>query len=153
MYMAEGSDWFWWFGEDQDSGNDDEFDELFRTHIKNIYKNAGVEPPADVHRHIVPHSVLWTFTNQVNQIQQGDRLTVRTNCPGLLTWELDGGQSQTAEMVPAGGVMAGVQRYHLTLGPFPTGLRELRFRFRCTSRGCDGKDICCNLGEYRVEIV
>src|SRR5690606_20340613 len=26
MYIAEGSDWFWWYGADQDSGNDDAFD-------------------------------------------------------------------------------------------------------------------------------
>jgi len=117
LYMAEGSDWFWWFGEDQDSGNDDEFDDLFRTHLKNVYRGLGVKPPAELDRHIVPHAVLWTFARQVSRVQQGDRLTVRANCPGVLTWRLDDGEPQTADtsaplsarMVLAGGVMAGVR--------------------------------------------
>jgi alpha-amylase/alpha-mannosidase (GH57 family) len=33
-YAAEGSDRFWWFGKDQDSGSDDRFDDLFRLHLK-----------------------------------------------------------------------------------------------------------------------
>ncbi|MFQ6059087.1 MAG: hypothetical protein ACE5MB_09460 [Anaerolineae bacterium] len=150
LYMAEGSDWFWWFGEDQDSGNDDEFDDLFRTHLKNVYRGLGVESPAALDRHIVPHAVVWTFTQQVARIQAGDRLTVRTNCPGVLTWQLDGGEPQTAEMVPTGGVMAGVQRYHLTLGPFPPEAREVRFTFRCTHPGCDCRDVCCEARTYTV---
>lgn len=153
MYMAEGSDWFWWFGEDQDSGNDDEFDDLLRMHLKNIYRNLGVEIPSELDRHIVPHAVVWTFTHQVTRIQPGDRLTVRTNCPGLLNWQVDGGEPHTGEMVPAGGVMAGVQRYHLTLGPFPHRSRELKFRFKCTHRNCEGRDVCCKQEVYIVNIV
>jgi alpha-amylase/alpha-mannosidase (GH57 family) len=152
LYMAEGSDWFWWFGEDQDSGNDDEFDDLFRTHLKNVYRGLEADPPAELDRHIVPHAVVWTFAQQVPRIQRGDRLTVRTNCPGVLTWRLDDGETQTAEMVPAGGVMAGVKRHHLTLGPFSEGVYEIRFRFRCTHRGCDCRNACCEPREYRVAI-
>ncbi len=58
LYMAEGSDWFWWFGEDQDSNNDAEFDDLFRIHLKNIYRSLGATPPAELEQHIVPHKVL-----------------------------------------------------------------------------------------------
>lgn len=153
LYTAEGSDWFWWFGEDQDSGNDDEFDDLFRTHLKNIYLSLGVEPPAELDRHIVPHAVVWTFARQVSHIQRGDRLTVRSNCPGILTWRTDGGVPGAAEMVPAGGVMAGVRRYHLTIGPFPPDVKEVRFTFRCTHLGCDCRDICCDARAYVVRIV
>lgn len=53
--MAEGSDWFWWFGEDQDSGNDDKFDDLFRTHLKNIYRGLGVEPLAELDPHPISY--------------------------------------------------------------------------------------------------
>jgi len=152
LYMAEGSDWFWWFGADQDSGNDDEFDDLFRVHLKNIYRSRGVEPPAELNRNIVPHAVVWTFTQPATQIQPGDRLTVRTNCPGLLTWQIDDGDSQVTELTPAGGVMAGVQRYHLTLGPFTSQAHEVRFRFRCTHRNCDGTNVCCKQDEHVVRI-
>lgn len=42
---AEGSDWFWWYGDDFQSGMDCEFDYLFRTHLKNVYLMLGEEPP------------------------------------------------------------------------------------------------------------
>ena len=38
LYIAEGSDWFWWYGEPNNSGQDNVFDFLFREHLKNIYK-------------------------------------------------------------------------------------------------------------------
>ncbi|MCL4294292.1 MAG: hypothetical protein KJ077_01120 [Anaerolineae bacterium] len=152
LYMAEGSDWFWWFGADQDSGNDDEFDHLFRLHLKNVYRGLGTIPPGELNRHIVPHAVVWTFTQPIAQVQPGDRLTVRTNCPGILTWQIDGGEPQVAELAPAGGVMAGVQRHHLTLGPFVPEARAVRFRFRCTHHGCDGSNVCCQAEEQTVRI-
>lgn len=37
LYIVEGSDWFWWFGEPNDSGQDNLFDYLFRKHLQNIY--------------------------------------------------------------------------------------------------------------------
>ncbi len=39
IYSAEGSDWFWWYGEDQTGlGGDEPFDVGFRTHLINVYK-------------------------------------------------------------------------------------------------------------------
>lgn len=96
--------------------------------------------------------MVWTFAQPVALIQRGDRLTVRTNCPGVLTWQVEDGEPQTAKMVPAGGVMGGVRRYHLTLGPFPEGVDEIRFRFRCTHRDCDCCNVCCEPREYSVGI-
>ena len=41
MYAAEGSDWFWWYGEDQTApGGDRPFDIAFITHLNNVYKFA-----------------------------------------------------------------------------------------------------------------
>lgn len=37
FYVCQGSDWFWWFGEPNDSGHDNIFDYLFRMHLKNVY--------------------------------------------------------------------------------------------------------------------
>ena len=45
LYAAEGSDWFWWFGDDQNSGDDSRFDDLFRTHLANVYRALGREVP------------------------------------------------------------------------------------------------------------
>jgi alpha-amylase/alpha-mannosidase (GH57 family) len=38
MLVAEGSDWFWWYGDDHSSDHDLEFDELFRRHVRNVYR-------------------------------------------------------------------------------------------------------------------
>jgi len=41
MYILEGSDWFWWAGEDPDGS----FDRLFRIHLTNLYALINKEPP------------------------------------------------------------------------------------------------------------
>ena len=38
ILIAEGSDWFWWYGEPNNSGQDHIFDYLFREHLKNVYR-------------------------------------------------------------------------------------------------------------------
>lgn len=45
LFIAEGSDWFWWYGEPNDSGRDNIFDYIFREHLKNIYLYLGLEAP------------------------------------------------------------------------------------------------------------
>jgi alpha-amylase/alpha-mannosidase (GH57 family) len=45
IYIAEGSDWFWWFGDDFSSDNDEEFDRLFRMHLSNVHLLLGTEVP------------------------------------------------------------------------------------------------------------
>ena len=45
LYIAEGSDWCWWFGDDHSSGNDETFDALYRKHLKNIYHLIGKSYP------------------------------------------------------------------------------------------------------------
>ena len=45
LYIAEGSDWFWWYGLDQDSGYDELWDTLFKVHLSNIYKAVGLDLP------------------------------------------------------------------------------------------------------------
>ncbi len=45
LYIAEGSDWNWWYGDDHSSANDEDFDALYRKHLINIYKLAGKDYP------------------------------------------------------------------------------------------------------------
>jgi alpha-amylase/alpha-mannosidase (GH57 family) len=46
LFIAEGSDWYWWYGDDHTSGNDAAFDSLFRTHLKNVYRFIGRNIPS-----------------------------------------------------------------------------------------------------------
>ncbi|MDQ3622402.1 MAG: glycoside hydrolase family 57 protein [Verrucomicrobiota bacterium] len=52
IYVAEGSDWFWWYGPDFSTENDKLFDHLFRIHLKNVYRFCGATPPAVLDRPI-----------------------------------------------------------------------------------------------------
>ncbi len=53
LLIAEGSDWNWWYGPEHESDNRPEFDELYRDHLKNVYRALGVEPPAELSRPIL----------------------------------------------------------------------------------------------------
>jgi alpha-amylase/alpha-mannosidase (GH57 family) len=48
LYIAEGSDWFWWFGDSHTSAQDNLFDDLFRKHLQNVYTAIGEQPPAEL---------------------------------------------------------------------------------------------------------
>jgi alpha-amylase/alpha-mannosidase (GH57 family) len=50
IYICEGSDWFWWFGEDYPGY----FDRLFRMHLSNFYSMIGKEAPAYLNKPITP---------------------------------------------------------------------------------------------------
>lgn len=45
VFVAEGSDWFWWFGDDHPSPFAGDFDALFRAWLREAWRRAGIEPP------------------------------------------------------------------------------------------------------------
>ena len=48
MLIAEGSDWFWWYGDDHSSEHDLEFDDLFRRHVRNVYRALDKPIPEEL---------------------------------------------------------------------------------------------------------
>ncbi len=56
MYIAEGSDWFWWYGADQNSGVDESFDEQFRNYLRQVYELISVRPPDFVYVPVIPQT-------------------------------------------------------------------------------------------------
>ena len=50
IYILEGSDWFWWAGEDPDGS----FDRLFRLHLTNLYLLIDKEPPTYLSHPLTP---------------------------------------------------------------------------------------------------
>jgi alpha-amylase/alpha-mannosidase (GH57 family) len=53
LLIAEGSDWCWWYGPEHDSGNRPEFDQLYRSHLANIYRFLNLSPPEELSRPIL----------------------------------------------------------------------------------------------------
>ena len=48
VLIAEGSDWFWWYGDDHSSEHDAEFDDLFRRHLRNVYRLLDKPVPEEL---------------------------------------------------------------------------------------------------------
>jgi len=48
MLIAEGSDWFWWYGDDHSSDHDLAFDDLFRRHVRNVYRALDTPIPEEL---------------------------------------------------------------------------------------------------------
>jgi alpha-amylase/alpha-mannosidase (GH57 family) len=45
IFVAEGSDWCWWYGDEHFTPHGPEFDRLFRHNVKAAYLSMGINPP------------------------------------------------------------------------------------------------------------
>jgi alpha-amylase/alpha-mannosidase (GH57 family) len=45
LYIAEGSDWFWWYYSHNNPGEENLFDREFRRHLANVYRLCGLSIP------------------------------------------------------------------------------------------------------------
>jgi alpha-amylase/alpha-mannosidase (GH57 family) len=77
LYIAEGSDWFWWYGEDHSSAQDALFDYLFRKHLQNVYVLLGDSPPVALSRPIKrrAHRLMHTLPRSFLNVQIDGRAT------------------------------------------------------------------------------
>jgi hypothetical protein len=57
LLIAEGSDWCWWYGPEHDSANRPEFDQLYRSHLANVYRFLNLAPPEELSRPILRMTV------------------------------------------------------------------------------------------------
>ena len=89
IFIAEGSDWFWWYGDDHSSDHDLEFDDLFRRHLRNVY--GLLNRP-------VPDELFAT------NISGGARLQPQRDPTQLLTPRIDGVDGSYFEWLGAGSV-------------------------------------------------
>lgn len=48
IFIAEGSDWFWWYGDQNETDFAEEFDRLFRINLIEVYKTFGKKVPKDL---------------------------------------------------------------------------------------------------------
>ena len=92
MLFAEGSDWFWWYGSDQESGDDGYFDAAYRELIGQMYDALGDERPGYVRVPIIPAST-------VDPLQTSDGLlSPSVTDPNDEAWEQAGVVSGDSEI-------------------------------------------------------
>jgi len=53
LFVAEGSDWFWWYGDDFTTENAPEFDALFRRWVGAAFRHLKLPPPDRLSRPII----------------------------------------------------------------------------------------------------
>ena len=123
VLIAEGSDWFWWYGDDHSSDHDLEFDDLFRRHLRNVYRL--MEKP-------VPDELF------VSNISAGALPASETPPTALLRPVIDGEETSYFEWVGAGmlevrdvaGAMHQADRRPSVLTLIAFGFDERRFYLR-----------------------
>lgn len=49
MYIAEGSDWNWWYGDEHVTETQEDFDELFRNYLIKVYEIMGMDVPHNLY--------------------------------------------------------------------------------------------------------
>jgi alpha-amylase/alpha-mannosidase (GH57 family) len=115
ILIAEGSDWFWWYGDDHSSAHDAEFDGLFRRHLKNAYRLLQKTVPDEL------------YQSNISTVPQRPLVVGPV---GLIQPTLDGEDTSYFEWLEAGrfeardisGVMHQADRA-------PSILSEIRFGF------------------------
>jgi alpha-amylase/alpha-mannosidase (GH57 family) len=87
IYIAEGSDWCWWYGDDHFSENDEEFDLLFRTHLMNVYRIIGHDVPDEL---------------QISILREDRQALPTVELTAFITPTIDGQVTNYFEWLPAG---------------------------------------------------
>jgi alpha-amylase/alpha-mannosidase (GH57 family) len=64
LLIAEGSDWFWWYGDDHSSAHDEAFDDLFRRHVRNAYRRLQLPVPNDLYASNISTAIVSTGQTQ-----------------------------------------------------------------------------------------
>ncbi|MGD8717208.1 MAG: glycoside hydrolase family 57 protein [Candidatus Zixiibacteriota bacterium] len=131
LLAAEASDWFWWYGEDQGGGADEEFDRLFREYVRAAYRALGEEEPVALDVPLSPRRVVWRPDRRVT-LRPGDLLVVQWPGPGMVRFGVDGWRDPVeVPLAPATGVMAGPGSiYRAPLLRITEGIRRVEFTFR-----------------------
>ncbi|HWE52504.1 MAG TPA: glycoside hydrolase family 57 protein [Bryobacteraceae bacterium] len=69
LFIAEGSDWNWWYGPEHDSENRIEFDQIYREHLANVYRALGLPTPPELSHPILRVQADETLTPPFGPIE------------------------------------------------------------------------------------
>ncbi len=102
IYTAEGSDWFWWYGADQNSGDDAGFDEQFRRTLMRVYDILGEPVPTFLKVPVIPQRTRPPEVGATGLISPTvDGRATAEEWEGAGYYREEGGVQATAEQVVA----------------------------------------------------
>lgn len=117
LLIAEGSDWYWWYGDDHSSDHDREFDDLFRRHVRNVYDALGRPIPVEL------------FTSNITT----EPIETTDNRPdGLIRPTIDGEVTSYFEWMGAGSIDLSERVGAMHASVAAPGVRGMAF-------GCDAE--------------
>ena len=103
IYVAEGSDWCWWYGDEHRGQHNAQFDQIFRRHLSAVYELIGHDVPLELLKPI--HGAgAESFT-----VMPDDILTAQID--GRLTHFYEWAGAGYFDCLKAGGAMHRVDRY------------------------------------------
>ncbi|MBD3403304.1 glycoside hydrolase [candidate division GN15 bacterium] len=103
IYVAEGSDWCWWFGDEHRGLHNREFDKIFRRHLAYVYELLGQPVPMEL-LHPIHGETVASYTSMPDDI-----LTAQID--GRVTHFYEWAGAGYYDCLKAGGAMHRVERY------------------------------------------
>lgn len=128
IMIAEGSDWFWWYGDPNYTPYITEFDFLFRERLRKIYRDMGKE---------IPHSLDEPIEQSTREIQPVKRpeSSIYPSLDGLANSYMEWADAgyYSSDYIPAGFIDI-VQPEIIKTVYFGFGTENMYFRIDCYNR-------------------
>ncbi len=113
LMIAEGSDWFWWYSENQHTLDADIFDALFRSHCAQVYEVLGEEPPEAVEEPI--------YAEKISRLTREAEGPMTANIDGRITSYFEW---QAAALMRTSGLASAMQRSQYVVQEIHFGFDE-----------------------------
>ncbi|MCX7879411.1 MAG: glycoside hydrolase family 57 protein [Ignavibacteria bacterium] len=78
MLIAEGSDWFWWYGDDNIAPNKEDFDVLYRYYLRKIYECLEEEVPKELFQPLQIDFADFPFVPATQRISESNLKNLNT---------------------------------------------------------------------------
>jgi len=124
LFVAEGSDWCWWYGDDHFTPHGPEFDRLFRHNVKAAYSAMGLNPPDTLDIPIIRPERIATGKNFI----PCPRSFIHPKIDGIVTSYFEWSSASRYTPNPEFGAMH--RAGHVLLSCFYYGFNETEIFFR-----------------------
>jgi len=98
LYVAEGSDWNWWYGDEHSTEKEVEFDELFRSNLMKVYKEIGRDVPPHLYVPVLKKDRAVTPTMEIKGF-------IHPRIDGVMTGYFEWYQAAYIDVEKSGGSM------------------------------------------------
>jgi len=143
LFIAEGSDWFWWYGDDHSSEHDLEFDDLFRRHLRNVYRSLDKPIPEELYVTNITTEPPRTLTHAPSGLLHP---VVDGEVTSYFEW-IGAGELEVSESAGSMHQVAPTPRRHVTAIQFGFDDSTLYVRVDLTRRA---QDMLADKGEVRL---